>query len=84
MRGLLTFIKKYSIPREYLETAVGVILRLPALFILDSWYKADPKAAVQNATDDVQIITMAAYYFGMFFFHLALSQTIPCFYMSAA
>lgn len=53
---------KFSIPREYVETGVSVILRVPALFILEAWYHSDPNAAVQNTTDDVKIIAYAVYY----------------------
>lgn len=55
---------KLSIPREYVESGVGVILRVPALFILEAWYKYDLSAAVRNTTDDVQIIAQAVYYAG--------------------
>jgi len=53
---------RFSIPREYIESGVGVVLRVPALFILEAWYKSDPSAAIQNTSDDVKIIAHAVYY----------------------
>ncbi|WAR21579.1 RN145-like protein [Mya arenaria] len=53
---------RFSIPREYVESIVSVILRVPALFILEAWYKSDPDTAVQNTPEDVRFLAQAAYY----------------------
>jgi len=53
---------RFTVPREYIETGVGVILRVPALFILETWYKSDVNSALQNTTEDVKYITQAVYY----------------------
>ncbi|XP_060590523.1 RING finger protein 145-like [Ruditapes philippinarum] len=52
---------KVNIPREYAESAVSIILRVPALFILEAWYKSDPDIALQN-TEDVVAIAYCVYY----------------------
>jgi hypothetical protein len=56
---------KVNIPREYAESAVSIILRVPALFILEAWYKSDPDIALQN-TEDVVAIAYCVYYSSKF------------------
>ena len=58
-------LEKLRISREHVECVVGVILRVPALFILDSWYKTDPDELVKDTTKDMEILLIAAYYSGM-------------------
>lgn len=55
-------VLKFNIPREYVETAVSIILRVPALFILEAWYKSDPNTALQNTSEDVVTIAYCVYY----------------------
>ena len=57
-------LEKLRISREHVEAVVGVILRVPALFILESWYKTDPDELVQDTTKDMEILLIAAYYSG--------------------
>ena len=61
-REMVKILGKFHIPREYIETAVSIILRVPALFIFEAWYKSDPEAATQNAHQDVALISLASYY----------------------
>lgn len=65
---------KFTIPREYAETAVSIILRVPALFILEAWYKSDPDVALQNTSEDVVAIAYCAYYSSMYFGYLLTSE----------
>ena len=58
-------MEKLKVSREHVEAAVGVILRVPALFILEAWYKTDPDELVQETTKDMEILSIAAYYCGM-------------------
>ena len=55
---------KVSISREHVEAAVGVVLRVPALFILEAWYKTDPDKLVQDTTKDTEVLSIAVYYGG--------------------
>lgn len=55
-------LEKLKISREHLEAVVGVILRLPSLFILELWYKTDPDELVKDTTKDMEILSIAAYY----------------------
>ena len=58
-------IGKLRISREHVAAAVGVILRVPALFILEAWYKTDPDKLVQDTTKDMEILSIAIYYSGI-------------------
>ena len=60
----VAMLEKLRIPREHVEALVGVILRVPALFILESWYKTDPDKLVKDTTKDMEILLIAAYYSG--------------------
>ena len=53
-----------SISREHVEAAVGVVLRVPALFILEAWYKTDPDKLVQDTSKDTEVLSIAVYYGG--------------------
>ena len=41
---------------------MGVILRVPALFLLEAWFRTSPLKAIQVNTIDVEIIVTVVYY----------------------
>ncbi|KAL4232037.1 hypothetical protein ACF0H5_009615 [Mactra antiquata] len=55
-------LPKLNIQREYIETAVSIILRLPALFVFETWYKSDPDVALKDTSEDVVLIAYFVYY----------------------
>lgn len=68
-------IGKLRISREHVAAAVGVILRVPALFILEAWYKTDPDKLVQDTTKDMEILSIAIYYSAAIF--AVILATLP-------
>lgn len=74
---MLVWLQKLQarISREYTEAVVSVILRVPALFILEAWYKSDINNAVKDTSDDVAIIATVAYYSVLIL--AAILATIP-------
>lgn len=54
----------WRISREWVEAGVGVILRVPALFLLEVWFRTNPMKAIQVNTFDVEIIVKVVYYMG--------------------
>ncbi len=59
-----TMLQLFKISRKSLESIVGVILRVPALFVIEVWYRTDPLKTVQVQTKDVEIIIKVVYYMG--------------------
>ena len=62
----------FKIPREKIERVVGVILRVPALFIAEAWYRTDPSSMQhvdglsKNANDRLHVgVFTILYYTGM-------------------
>ncbi|GFS24192.1 RING finger protein 145-like [Elysia marginata] len=52
-----------KISQESVETAVSVILRVPALFLIEIWWRTNPhKVISQLHSDDVEILVTVAYY----------------------
>ena len=54
----------WHISRAWVEAGVGVILRVPALFLLEAWYRTNPLKAIEVNTLDVEIIVTVVYYLG--------------------
>ncbi|KAK7110194.1 RING finger protein 145-like [Littorina saxatilis] len=53
---------QWRISRVWVEAGVGVILRVPALFLLEAWCRTNPLKAIQVNTFDVEIIVTVVYY----------------------
>ncbi|XP_076470514.1 RING finger protein 145-like [Babylonia areolata] len=53
---------QWRVSRAWVEAGVGVILRVPALFLLEAWFRTDPLKAIQVNTLDVEIIVKVVYY----------------------
>lgn len=53
---------EWRISRASVESVVGVILRVPALFLLEAWCHTNPLKATQINTLDVEIIVTVVYY----------------------
>lgn len=53
-----------KLSQESLETVVSVILRVPALFLIEVWFRTNPHKTIQLHSDDVEIIVTVAYYLG--------------------
>ncbi|GFN84190.1 RING finger protein 145-like [Plakobranchus ocellatus] len=52
-----------KISQESVETAVSIILRVPALFLIEIWWRTNPHTVIsQLHSDDVEIIVTVAYY----------------------
>lgn len=57
----MNYLRKIS--QESIETAVSVILRVPALFLIEIWWRTNPhKVISQLHSDDVEILVTVAYY----------------------
>lgn len=54
-----------KISQESLETIVSVILRVPALFLIEIWFRTNPHKTIQLHSDDVELIVTAAYYMAL-------------------
>ncbi|RUS84263.1 hypothetical protein EGW08_007956 [Elysia chlorotica] len=51
------------ISQETVETAMSIILRVPALFLIEIWWRTNPHTVVsQLHSDDVEILVTVAYY----------------------
>ena len=57
---------QWRVSRAWVEAGVGVILRVPSLFLLEAWFRTNPLKAIQVNTVDVEIIVTVVYYLGMF------------------
>ena len=55
-----------KVSKESLEWTVSVILRTPAIFLLEVWFRTDPHTTIQLHSDDVEIIVTIAYYMGKY------------------
>ncbi|XP_071090517.1 RING finger protein 145-like [Haliotis cracherodii] len=64
---MVQLFNMFKISREALESGVGVILRVPALFVMEVWYRTDPLKTVQVQTKDVEIIIKVVYYMALLF-----------------
>lgn len=53
-----------KLSQDCIETAVSVILRVPALFLIEVWFRTNPHTTIQLHSDDVEIIVTVAYYLG--------------------
>ncbi|XP_041368773.1 RING finger protein 145-like [Gigantopelta aegis] len=58
-------VQLLKISRESLVTGVGVVLRIPSVFLLEAWYRTNPLKAVQIHTRDVEIIVTVVYYMAL-------------------
>ncbi|XP_064600261.1 RING finger protein 145-like [Liolophura sinensis] len=54
-----------KIPREKVERAVSVVLRVPSLFIVEVWFRADPHKAIDVKTKDVELIITCVSYLAL-------------------
>lgn len=52
----------WPVSRKCVKAGVGVILRVPALFLLEAWSRTNPLKAVAANTLDVEIIVTVVYY----------------------
>lgn len=55
---------RLKVSQESLEQAISVILRTPALFLIEVWFRTDPHTTIQLHSDDAEIIVTVAYYMG--------------------
>ncbi|CAG5118862.1 unnamed protein product [Candidula unifasciata] len=54
-----------KLSQECIEAAVSVILRVPALFLIEVWFRINPHKTIQLHSDDVEIIVTVAYYLAL-------------------
>lgn len=52
----------FKIKREFIKRSVSIILRVPALFIAEIWFRIDPKTIVSHIHEDdhIQDVKQAA------------------------
>jgi len=55
---------KLKLKEEFLESVVCVILRVPALFIAEVWFRSDPVKASKVDSEDMEMIVYLVSYLG--------------------
>ncbi|XP_005089479.1 RING finger protein 145 [Aplysia californica] len=58
-------MQRFKVSQESVETAVSVILRTPALFLIEVWFRTNPHTTIQLHSDDVETIVTVAYYMAL-------------------
>ncbi|KAH9500092.1 hypothetical protein Btru_076584 [Bulinus truncatus] len=58
-------MQPFKISHESLEKTVSVILRVPALFLIEIWFRTNPHKTIKLHSDDVEIIVTIAYYMAL-------------------
>ncbi|KAL4220612.1 hypothetical protein ACF0H5_021009 [Mactra antiquata] len=70
-------LRNFNTPCGNIETVLNIILRLPALFVFETWYKYDPELALQSISEYVAHVFIAYFVYYSFGISVLAVTVIP-------